>query len=945
MDDKMGLKDNLKKITGIYERNIAREYTDPIKNLFPMDEKYVFLVGAGISMGAPTYIPSAPQFVKILLETYAPKEAVEILSNLKQMRYELMVDKIEQFFDKNLKFMDFFEMIKYPNSNHYFLAAAILSQHSVITTNFDYMIERAMMKLLPPEKHQDITPIITRENFESITDPSQLLNTGKFPLYKIHGSCKNIITGKDTKDSLITTIRSLGVGKDSNIFSLEPYKRRVFTKILESTTLIVMGYSGSDDFDISPTLRQIPNLKKVIWIDHKNYKISVVRILKQEEGLQKDYAQKTDKILAEISSRYDFDVYRIKGNTQEFFSEVLIPQLLSNQFFSLPEQMPTDVPKVDFREWIDKVIDEQPEELKFRLACQLLEDTSDFNNLEKVARIGMQSNNLKTREYCLWKLGIVDYIRSQYEEALQKFEQGLKICKEINYPLDMVWHLLALGDVYFNVYMNLEKALGYYEEASEINQQIQDREQKTYILKAFGQIFEYSKNYEKALENYQEALKIDSEAGALLGKAGALGRIGVLYLNMGELEKAFENLNDAIKIASEMNDQTSLCVLYQQLARYYEKHGKYGKAQGSLQKARKYAELTGDVASQQYIYSELGRSFTRGGFFKLALGFFWPAVKIAKKRGDPYDSVSLYQNMADLFVKKGDTEKAEQFFNKAYGVAMRCNLGHSTANILNSYGIFLYKQKKYTEALKRLQQASELFKKGGHITDHEKVLENIMTTKKNIEDFEKSLGDPNKIIPKINLPKKEMRPLEYFSIEYFAPNTYDVHAWIGLFPKEVPHTSAEEAEGKYYTFIYLEKNIYGTGRFSAPENEGQYELRMFDAETGGKEILSVEFHVKKGLNTLNVPKKEYKPGEVIKVSFTTARRIDEYGWVGLMPQNTFFSTEEEMYERVTEMKGFDDMVEGELVFIAPNQTGEFEIKMYEISFSEPLVTLKIQIVD
>ena len=76
-----------------------------IEDLFEKNEKYTLLVGAGISMNPPSCIPSARAFVHSLLEIYAPEEDVEALSNLTDLRYEIVCDKIQEFFDKNYSFI------------------------------------------------------------------------------------------------------------------------------------------------------------------------------------------------------------------------------------------------------------------------------------------------------------------------------------------------------------------------------------------------------------------------------------------------------------------------------------------------------------------------------------------------------------------------------------------------------------------------------------------------------------------------------------------------------------------------------------------------------------------------------------------------------------------------------------------------------------------------
>ncbi|MFX0073412.1 MAG: SIR2 family protein, partial [Candidatus Hermodarchaeota archaeon] len=187
------------------ENTIFEEYNGTIEELFVPENKYTFLAGAGVSMDAPTNMPSAREIVRILLEYCAPPEEVKNLLSLEMLRYELVVEKIQDNFDENLKFMDYLEIVNNPNLIHMFLANVITSGNYVVTTNFDYLIENALIQVLPENLRFNVYPIITKEDFLAFQEPEKLLKSGKYPLFKIHGSKRNFVTNVNTQNSLITT--------------------------------------------------------------------------------------------------------------------------------------------------------------------------------------------------------------------------------------------------------------------------------------------------------------------------------------------------------------------------------------------------------------------------------------------------------------------------------------------------------------------------------------------------------------------------------------------------------------------------------------------------------------------------------------------------------------------------------------------------------------------
>ncbi|MHA1670040.1 MAG: hypothetical protein ACTSV5_05605 [Promethearchaeota archaeon] len=81
--------------------SIFLNFKGNLTDLLNPRDNFTYLVGAGISMDAPTNIPSAKQIVKTLLDFCAPSEELNILLSLQQLIYELIVEKIQDFLMRN----------------------------------------------------------------------------------------------------------------------------------------------------------------------------------------------------------------------------------------------------------------------------------------------------------------------------------------------------------------------------------------------------------------------------------------------------------------------------------------------------------------------------------------------------------------------------------------------------------------------------------------------------------------------------------------------------------------------------------------------------------------------------------------------------------------------------------------------------------------------------
>ncbi|MCJ7650121.1 MAG: hypothetical protein MUP85_16040, partial [Candidatus Lokiarchaeota archaeon] len=165
---------------------------------------------------------------------------------------------------------------------------------------------------------------------------------------KIHGSKWDCIKGRLTKNSLITTISALGKDREKGkTFAIEPYKRNLIDMVMKYRDLVAIGYSGSDDFDIGPMLKEITSVKRIIWIEHDQnleteeiFKYNPIDISKLMSSLD---LSKQDSLLLEIASKNNIEVYKIKTNTINFVKNRLAP-IFNEKFDTLKEDPSKKVP-------------------------------------------------------------------------------------------------------------------------------------------------------------------------------------------------------------------------------------------------------------------------------------------------------------------------------------------------------------------------------------------------------------------------------------------------------------------------------------------------------------------------------------------------------------------------------------------------------------------------
>lgn len=210
-----------------------------------------FLVGAGISADPPSTLPLAKDLCRRLLKLVAPNDphvVSELWQRLETVRLERILSVVER--SVRLSCLSILHSTR-PNSNHVLLARAIENGAIVFTTNFDTLIEQARHGNWPVRR--------TPSELRSRTDVGMGSSSGC--LVKLHGSVELL-----EEDGPISTIEQIVQG-------LPVEAAGFLSSVVAERPLVVLGYSGGDDFDLNPWFLDGPCRRGLYWLTHASGEI------------------------------------------------------------------------------------------------------------------------------------------------------------------------------------------------------------------------------------------------------------------------------------------------------------------------------------------------------------------------------------------------------------------------------------------------------------------------------------------------------------------------------------------------------------------------------------------------------------------------------------------------------------------------------------------------
>jgi len=725
-----------------------------LDQIFQPNNKFCFLAGSGVSVDPPSSLLTGYQFTKAILENIIPKQHKSSILRLVEferenmrnpgdfLRFEQLMEYLIEY-DPELHVLDYFADSTIPNLNHLFLALMILQNHVVMTTNFDNLIEHALHSLNISK--QQIFPIIFKEDWESYEEKKEKF----FMIFKLHGSIIDVRSQKRCLESLKATIKQISSG-EGQLFQLEAIIRNVLEKNLQENDLIVLGYSGLDDFDILPTLWNITSKKRLIWILHDSKvdlmdaKIEIV--IKHENAqditpsvLKDRNAQNLLKFLLQ-GKRIASNVFRITVNTKKLIQYLWKKYLVE-----------------DFSPLVQTKIDTQPLNLKLTLRLlesekwalsgkiyhdrHLLKDSQGAYN--KAIQLAETENKPKTKADCLTMLGWIFYRMYQIEESLTYFRNANEIYKSLR---DFRGQIITLNSMGMSIQRGKEydKSLEFFDMALQLSIQVNDLQWKARTLNNIGNVYGNKREYSKALNYYTQAHDINKQLGDIQALATNLLNIADIYIIQRSFSNAKKNCDRSLKISEKIGDLPKKVNCLTRIARIHELQRNFSDSISYYEEALPLTDHLNAFAFKFQILYILGNTYMQDGDLSKALSYYLQAnllfneideeelrvvFPIIQRVGKYTLKLQVLNSIGNIYGLKGNLQEGLETFQKTLNYIDDVRDPTWKGASFQNLGMMYYTLGQNDKALEFLYKALNIFKKADLTMQYQRVFQNIRKIK------------------------------------------------------------------------------------------------------------------------------------------------------------------------------------------------------------------------
>lgn len=598
----------------------------------------VVFCGAGVSLEPPAGLPdwirlrdmtlesviSDNQFLQKFLRTLTDTPMLaDPDGRSKGMTNEVVASMVAE---NTANYFDCFESLRVgrPNANH--LCLARMAQqgyiHTIITTNWDLFIERAM-----DDVGIDYDTIRTEAEFAGF---QPVAGSDRVRIVKLHGCLS-----KPT-ETIIATVEQEAQG-------LSPAKQRVLEGLLTEHLFVFWGYSGLD--------------LKI----HPDY-LRMRTMIDQAKGFVWDAYDAPSQYVQELKNAY--------GERGTIVRRML-PGVLGH-FISLPErvilsdddwdhwqnQKNADIGK-SLNAWARKNVDVFD---AYLIVGSLLAHNGNTTDAlacyQEMAQVATNWPNHRAHCLAVGRAGAMYKMLGEHAEALNAYQEATTGFRQLGDSRN-VYHGLNHIAALHTVLGNYGHALAHYEEAEHIARQHSLPDGLGVVFEGLGELYKDRGKAEEALTYYEQALDEFTVQGDQRSEARVSEKVGVLYRNWGQLQEALSHFRRAESVYRALGLRVGLATALRNTGSIELLSQHMEAAERHLHEASELASLTGDKRLLSAIYSD--QALLAGNQDNREKGRLYAerAISFYRELGDQRSLAIALNNLAGFAPETGVTYQVE----------------------------------------------------------------------------------------------------------------------------------------------------------------------------------------------------------------------------------------------------------------------------------------------
>jgi class 3 adenylate cyclase/tetratricopeptide (TPR) repeat protein len=256
----------------------------------------------------------------------------------------------------------------------------------------------------------------------------------------------------------------------------------------------------------------------------------------------------------------------------------------------------------------------------------------------------------------LKNIGIINFDKGSYQEALDYFNQSLAVYEMETDTVGISNLQNNIGSVYQTIGDN-PRALEFFINSLRNGEKVEDTLRMGTAYLNIGTVYSRDKNtYPEAEENYQRSIDLFEKIGYDIGVAVANINFGELYLFQEQPRKALPVLRKALNGFKEIGLDPSPPLNF--MGQAYLKDGQLELARQLYEEALRIAREKNNISEETKALIGLGKTAIENRRYAEGVNHLKKGLELANETKVGYDLAAIYENLSEAYVALNDYRNA-----------------------------------------------------------------------------------------------------------------------------------------------------------------------------------------------------------------------------------------------------------------------------------------------
>ncbi len=325
---------------------------------------------------------------------------------------------------------------------------------------------------------------------------------------------------------------------------------------------------------------------------------------------------------------------------------------------------------------------------------------------DEAVKLAVKNNYPKGLALAFWNRGVAHRLLSEYQSALNDFDESLKILQELNDVKEQGKVLNSVANVYANM-GDYENALNRLNECLKIAQSFKDLEVSATILSNIGVLYQETGDFPASIEHYLKSMQAYDELGKEAPEI-VLNNIGVVYHQLGDYPTALTYYHKSLELALKKENKLDEGFALLNIAVVYGEMKEHDKALEYLSKSLQILQGLGNKHGESDVLRNIGIAYQELEDYEKALEFQFKVLKVREEISDTGGKAVTLIHIGDIYCETGKFTNAQKYYKDALKLSLQTKNKVTETTALLHIGKLLIKARNYSRSFEYLFKALKL---------------------------------------------------------------------------------------------------------------------------------------------------------------------------------------------------------------------------------------------